>query len=92
MTAPRIEVQALAKRFGAKIVLDGVTCAFDPGRIGVVIGPSGCGKSTLLRLILGLVRPDAGTILFDGVDLGHATRGTWAVSYTHLTLPTILLV
>ncbi|MEB3188163.1 MAG: ATP-binding cassette domain-containing protein [bacterium] len=77
MPAPRIEVRDLSKRFGPKVVLDAVTCAFDPGRIGVVIGPSGCGKSTLLRLILGLVRPDAGTILFDGTDLGRAHRGTW---------------
>ncbi len=77
MPAPRIEVTDLSKRFGAKVVLDGVSCSFEPGQIGVVIGPSGCGKSTLLRLILGLVQPDAGTIRFDGADLGHANRAAW---------------
>src|SRR5262249_45264924 len=39
------------------------------GRTTVLIGPSGCGKSTLLRLLIGLVRPDSGAVLFDGVPV-----------------------
>jgi phospholipid/cholesterol/gamma-HCH transport system ATP-binding protein len=55
--------------FGDRPVFEGLSCAFPPGKISVLLGGSGSGKSTVLRLIGGLVRPQAGHILVDGEDV-----------------------
>jgi phospholipid/cholesterol/gamma-HCH transport system ATP-binding protein len=55
----------------AKVVLDGVILAVQPGSSVVIIGGSGSGKSVALKSVLGLVRPDAGSILVDGEDVTH---------------------
>src|SRR6202453_4056733 len=68
-TVPKIRLRGLAKRFGDKVVLDGVDLDVPPGTSMVVIGGSGSGKSVLLKCILGLLEPDAGTIEIDGPDL-----------------------
>lgn len=67
-TQPKISVQNLHKRFGAKTVLDGLDLDVMKGQSMVVIGGSGTGKSVLLKCILGILRPDAGSILIDGVE------------------------
>ena len=61
-----IELQGVRKSFGANHVLQGVDLTVGRGRSVVIIGGSGTGKSVLLKCILGLVRPDAGTIAVDG--------------------------
>jgi Cu-processing system ATP-binding protein len=61
-----IEISGLKKRFGATQVLDGIDLALKPGRITAIVGPNAAGKSTLIKCILGLVRPDAGTITLGG--------------------------
>ena len=66
---PKIEVRGLRKRFGDKLVLDGVDLQVMPGTSTVVIGGSGSGKSVLLKCILGLIEPDEGSILIDGQDV-----------------------
>jgi Cu-processing system ATP-binding protein len=58
-----IEIAGLRKKFGGNQVLDGVELAIAPGRITAVVGPNAAGKSTLIKCILGLTRPDAGTIM-----------------------------
>lgn len=65
----KISVRGLYKRFGDKQVLAGVDLEIAAGTSMVVIGGSGTGKSVLLKCILGLVTPDAGHILIDGVDV-----------------------
>lgn len=65
-----IRVRGLAKRFGDKAVLDGIDLDLAPGESLVVIGGSGTGKSVLLRCILGLERPDAGSISWNGAPIG----------------------
>lgn len=65
----KIEVRGLHKRFGAKTVLAGVDLAVAAGESVVVIGGSGTGKSVLIKSILGLVRPDAGSIAVDGQEV-----------------------
>ena len=60
---PGFEVRGLVKRFGDQTVLDGIDLVVPKGQFVAIIGKSGCGKSTLLRLIAGLDRPDAGTIV-----------------------------
>ena len=54
---------------GARPVLDGLSLRIEPGEMVAVVGASGCGKSTLLRLLLGFAQPEAGSVLFDEVDL-----------------------
>ena len=62
----KISIRGLSKRFGDKVVLDGIDLDVAAGTSMVVIGGSGSGKSVLLKCILGLIEPDAGTIAIDG--------------------------
>ena len=64
-----IRVQGLQKRFGAQPVLRGLDLDIATGEIMVVIGRSGGGKSVLLKHLIGLLRPDAGTVVVDGVEI-----------------------
>ena len=65
-----IEVVGLKKRFGAQQVLDGIDLVLSPGRVTAVVGPNAAGKSTLIKCILGLTRPDAGsiTVAYKAID------------------------
>jgi len=75
--APKIEISGLFKSFGPKKVLRGVDLTVGTGESVVVIGGSGSGKSVLLKCILGLMRPDSGSIRIDGeesVDLSRSAR------------------
>jgi phospholipid/cholesterol/gamma-HCH transport system ATP-binding protein len=65
---PKIQLSGLKKAFGPKRVLDGIDISVAPGASLVVIGGSGTGKSVLLKTILGLIRPDAGSIRIDGEE------------------------
>ena len=65
MTA-KISLSGVKKRFGAKIVLDGIDLDMVAGESMVIIGGSGTGKSVMMKCILGLLRPDAGSIAIDG--------------------------
>lgn len=69
MSEAKISIRGLTKSFGAKQVLRGVDLDIDDGKSLVVIGGSGSGKSVLLKCILGILRPDAGVIEIDGVDI-----------------------
>ncbi|MCT8160049.1 ABC transporter ATP-binding protein [Pseudoruegeria sp. SHC-113] len=63
-----IRLDNVHKAFGPKKVLQGVDLEIGKGRSMVIIGGSGTGKSVLLKCVLGLVRPDSGTITVDGTD------------------------
>lgn len=65
---PKIAVAGVHKRFGKKVVLDGVDLEVARGQSLVIIGGSGTGKSVLLKCILGLIRPDSGSIKVDGTE------------------------
>ena len=74
---PKIAVRGLKKSFGEKHVLDGVDIDCAAGESLVVIGGSGTGKSVLVKCILGILRPEAGSIRIDGaetVGVGRAAR------------------
>ena len=71
---PKIRIRGLKKRFGDKLVLDGVDLDVAAGTSMVVIGGSGTGKSVLLKSILGLVEPDEGSIEIDGRDVLQMSR------------------
>jgi iron(III) transport system ATP-binding protein len=58
-----VAVTGIEKRFGAVEVLHDIDLDVEPGEVVALLGPSGCGKTTLLRVIAGLERPDAGTVM-----------------------------
>lgn len=61
-----IEINNLTKSFGAKHVIDDITVSFEEGKVTGLLGPNGAGKSTLLKMLVGLVKPDSGSIrIFD---------------------------
>jgi lipopolysaccharide export system ATP-binding protein len=62
-------VSSLSKRFGQRFVVSGFTMAVNPGEIVGLLGANGAGKSTTFRMVVGLLRPDAGAIEFDGRDI-----------------------
>jgi phospholipid/cholesterol/gamma-HCH transport system ATP-binding protein len=64
----KIALKGVHKRFGKKVVLDGVDLEVPRGKSLVVIGGSGTGKSVMLKCVLGLLRPEQGQILIDGED------------------------
>ncbi len=64
-----LELERVAKSFGAVRAVDAVTLSIDPGLLLGVIGPNGAGKTTLFNLIGGDLLPDAGTIRFQGGDI-----------------------
>ncbi|HBE73035.1 MAG TPA: ABC transporter ATP-binding protein [candidate division Zixibacteria bacterium] len=66
-----IQIQGLNKSFNGKKVLDGVDLEVRTGETMVIIGTSGCGKSVLLRHIIGLMRPDRGSVSVDGTELNR---------------------
>jgi phospholipid/cholesterol/gamma-HCH transport system ATP-binding protein len=69
-----IELRNVHKRFGEQVVLDGVDFEVRDGETVALMGPSGCGKSVLLKHIIGLIRPDSGTVMVDGKDVVHLKR------------------
>ena len=78
MSTPRLALENVVKSFGPKKVLNGVNLDVAPGRSLVVIGGSGVGKSVTLKCALGLMKPDSGRILVDGVDVSRAHGGELA--------------
>jgi len=64
-----IELRGVKKRFGEQVVLDGVDFEVREGETLALLGPSGTGKSVLLKHINGLIRPDAGKVIVDGLEV-----------------------
>jgi phospholipid/cholesterol/gamma-HCH transport system ATP-binding protein len=69
-----IEVRGLKKSFNSNPVLTGVDFDVEDGEILVIIGKSGCGKTVLLKHLIGLMRPDGGKVVVDGVEINGAKR------------------
>jgi branched-chain amino acid transport system ATP-binding protein len=79
LESPILETRGLSRRFGALRALSGVSLSVQPGTVLGVIGPNGAGKSTLINLITGYLRPSAGTVFIDGVDLTGAAP--WRIAH-----------
>jgi phospholipid/cholesterol/gamma-HCH transport system ATP-binding protein len=69
-----IELHDVHKRFGKQVVLNGVDFEVREGETVALLGPSGTGKSVLLKHIIGLIRPDIGTIIVDGKNVSRLKR------------------
>jgi phospholipid/cholesterol/gamma-HCH transport system ATP-binding protein len=67
--SPKIELKGVKKRFGPKIVLDGIDLAVNHGDSIVILGGSGSGKSVTIKCVLGILRADAGSITVDGEEV-----------------------
>ncbi|HKU66343.1 MAG TPA: ABC transporter ATP-binding protein [Candidatus Baltobacteraceae bacterium] len=76
---PVLRVDALTKRFGDKIAVDGVSFEVRGGEIVGLLGPNGAGKSTTFLCAAGLLRPDAGSFAWDGIELDSARGQTIAL-------------
>ena len=77
-----ITLSGLTKRYGARTAVDDLSFTVAPGRVTGFVGPNGAGKSTTMRMMVGLTRPDAGEVRYDGVrytDLQHPARLVGAV-------------
>jgi Cu-processing system ATP-binding protein len=69
-TIPMIVASGVTKRFGTLQVLKGIDLVLGRGRVTAILGPNAAGKTTFIKVLLGLTRPDAGTVLLDGGPLG----------------------
>ncbi|MEK6769549.1 MAG: ATP-binding cassette domain-containing protein [Gemmatimonadota bacterium] len=69
-----IELRDVHKKFGRHEVLDGVNFSVEKGETVALLGPSGTGKSVLLKHIIGLIKPDSGEVLVDGVSVPNLGR------------------
>jgi phospholipid/cholesterol/gamma-HCH transport system ATP-binding protein len=69
-----ISLRGVTKRFGTQTVLNGVDFEVQDGETVALLGPSGTGKSVLLKHIIGLIKPDGGSIVVDGRDVSHLDR------------------
>ena len=69
-----IEVENISKAFDGKQILSDISGKFEQGRTNLIIGASGTGKTVLLKCIVGLVKPDSGSVYYNGRDFTHADR------------------
>ncbi|HQF54899.1 MAG TPA: ABC transporter ATP-binding protein [Fibrobacteria bacterium] len=75
MTTTAIQTRAVVKRYGSLVAVGGVDLSIAPGEGVALLGPNGAGKTTLVEMIEGLIHPDEGEVLVEGLDWKHhATR------------------
>ena len=74
-----IEIVNLHKSFYDNHVLRGVNLKVYDGETLVIIGKSGCGKSVLLKHIMGILKPDEGKVLVDGIDINHSESNLFEI-------------
>ncbi len=70
-------IDAVSKRFGEVLALDDVSVSIEPGQIFGLLGANGAGKTTAMRVVLDILRPDAGTITWNGTPTTSLPRETW---------------
>jgi len=85
MDTPLIEFKDVTKHFGSRTILDHVNLQIYEGQVTTIIGLSGAGKSVLLKHIIGLIKPDEGTILFRGKPISGMTRNEMASSFAQMS-------
>lgn len=79
-----IQIENVWKKFGSMQILSGLTLEVQKGETLVILGPSGIGKSVLLKHIIGLCRPDAGSIFIEGMEISSLTGHQLYESLRHM--------
>ena len=79
-----VEMKEVKLALSEKVILEDVSFSLPKGEVLVVMGLSGCGKSTLLGILMGLLTPDSGIVLFKGDDLTKMTRSNLNVARTQI--------
>jgi len=69
-----IKVDGLAKSFGKQLIWGNVSLTIPAGEICVMLGPSGTGKSVFLKTLIGLLKPDSGSIMIEGLDIANCSE------------------
>jgi len=64
-----IKTKNLTKRFGKQTIWENVSLTLPKGEISVLLGPSGTGKSVFLKTVIGLLKPENGSVVIDGTDI-----------------------
>lgn len=79
MTQPLVELKDISKRYGNNLALDKVSLTLEPGKIIGLLGPNGSGKTTLIKILNGLLQPNQGQVLIQGMAPSPETKAI--VSY-----------
>ena len=69
-----VVVEGLTKSFGHHVVWRDVSLSLPPGEVSVMLGPSGTGKTVFLKSLVGLIKPDRGQVIVDGIDTVHCSE------------------
>lgn len=69
MAEPALQATSLSKSFGANKAVNNIDLTVEPGEILGLLGPNGSGKSTTMKMILGILKPDAGNIIVEGIEV-----------------------
>ena len=72
---PEIRVENLTKKFKDVVAVDDLTFSFPEGKVTCLLGPSGCGKTTLGKLLIRLLEPTTGEIIFNGKNIATLNPG-----------------
>jgi ATP-binding cassette subfamily C protein len=86
-----IELQDVSFSYKDKQILEGINISIPAGSFTAIIGPSGSGKTTTLDLVIGLLQPDSGTLLVDGVPLSELDMHRWRRTIGYVPQETVLL-
>lgn len=69
-----VKIEGLTKSFGKQLIWKDVSLTLPAGEISVMLGPSGTGKSVLLKTLIGLIKPDRGSVVIEGVDIASCSE------------------
>ena len=86
-----IALQRIRVEYDGALVLDDLALEIPAGQITAIVGPSGAGKTTIVDLVTGLVQPQNGTVLIDGVPLGQLQTGRWRALIGYVPQEMLLL-
>ena len=73
-----LQASNITFRVGNRALISEVSVSFAPGRLHLIIGPNGAGKSTLVKVLARLLRPQTGTVAYEGADIRHASESDLA--------------